>query len=36
VVAGSVGLSQAAPISLAITALLLIVALSYYQTIHGY
>ncbi|WP_423222492.1 APC family permease [Candidatus Amarolinea aalborgensis] len=36
VVAGSVGLSQAGPISLAITALLLIVALSYYQTIHGY
>ena len=36
VVAGSVGLSQAWPISLAITALLLIVALSYYQTIHGY
>ncbi|MBK6434205.1 hypothetical protein [Candidatus Amarolinea dominans] len=35
-VAGSVGLSQAWPISLAITALLLIVALSYYQTIHGY
>lgn len=36
IVAGSVGLSQAWPISLAITALLLIVALSYYQTIHGY
>lgn len=36
VVAGSIGLSQAGPISLAITALLLIVALSYYQTIHGY
>lgn len=36
VIAGSVGLSQAGPISLAITALLLIVALSYYQTIHGY
>ena len=36
VVAGSVGLGKAGPISLAITALLAIVALSYYQTIHGY
>ena len=36
VVAGSVGLGQAWPVSLAITALLAIVALSYYQTIHGY
>src|SRR5512137_2124646 len=36
VLAGSLGLSQALPISLMITALLAIVALSYYQTIHGY
>ena len=36
VVAGSMGLGLAGPISLAITALLAIVALSYYQTIHGY
>lgn len=36
VVAGSLGLAQAWPISLAITALLVVVALSYYQTIHGY
>ncbi len=36
VLAGSVGLSMAAPIGLAITGLLLIVALSYFQTIHGY
>lgn len=36
VVAGSVGLGMAGPISLAITALLAIVAVSYYQTIHGY
>ncbi|MCX6030766.1 MAG: APC family permease [Chloroflexi bacterium] len=36
VVAGSVGLGKAGPVSLAITALLAIVALSYYQTIHGY
>ena len=36
VLAGSVGLSRALPISLMITALLAIVALSYYQTIHGY
>ena len=36
VVAGSVGLALALPIGLVITALLAIVALSYYQTIHGY
>jgi amino acid transporter len=36
VLAGSAGLSVAAPIGLSITGLLLIVALSYYQTIHGY
>ena len=36
VLAGSLGLSRALPISLMITALLAIVALSYYQTIHGY
>ena len=36
VLAGSLGLSQALPISLMITALLAIVALSYYQTIYGY
>jgi hypothetical protein len=36
VVAGSAGLSLAWPIGLAITALLLIVALSYYQTIEGH
>ncbi|HSN75882.1 MAG TPA: APC family permease [Anaerolineae bacterium] len=36
VLAGSVGLAQALPISLVITALMGIVALSYYQTIHGY
>src|SRR5665811_1036478 len=36
VVAGSVGLTQALPISLMIAALLAIVALSYYQTIYGY
>ncbi len=36
VVAGAVGLSRAFPIGLAITALLVVVALSYYQTIHGY
>jgi len=36
VVAGSVGLGIAWPIGLAITGLLVIVALSYYQTIHGY
>ena len=36
VVAGSLGLSYAWPIGLGITTLLVIVALSYYQTIHGY
>ena len=36
VVAGSVGLGLAWPIGLAITGLLVIVAISYYQTIHGY
>jgi amino acid transporter len=36
VVAGSIGLAQALPISLMIAALLAIVALSYYQTIYGY
>ncbi|MFZ5916015.1 MAG: APC family permease [Chloroflexota bacterium] len=36
VVAGSVGLSQALPIGLTIVGLLTIVALSYFQTIHGY
>lgn len=36
VVAGAVGLSQSLPIALAITALLVVVALSYYQTVHGY
>ena len=36
VVAGSVGLGVAWPVSLAIIALLTVVALSYYQTIHGY
>jgi len=36
VVAGSVGLVMAWPIGLAITGVLAIVALSYYQTIHGY
>ncbi|MBN1810408.1 MAG: APC family permease, partial [Anaerolineae bacterium] len=35
-VAGSIGLSFAFPICVAITVLLVIVALSYYQTIHGY
>jgi amino acid transporter len=35
-VAGSAGLLLAWPIGLAITALLVVVALSYYQTIHGY
>jgi amino acid transporter len=35
-VAGGVGLSLALPIGLAITGLLTIVALSYFQTIHGY
>lgn len=36
VLAGSLGLAQALPISLMITVLLAIVALSYYQTIYGY
>lgn len=36
VVAGAAALSKALPIGLAITGLLVIVALSYYQTIHGY
>jgi amino acid transporter len=36
VLAGSAGLSLALPIGLAITGLLTIVALSYFQTIHGY
>ena len=36
VVAGSVGLGIAWPIGLAITGLLVIVAISYFQTIHGY
>jgi len=35
-VAGSAGLSLAWPIGIAITGLLIIVALSYYQTIYGY
>jgi len=36
VVAGTAGLSLALPIGLVITGLLIIVALSYFQTIHGY
>jgi amino acid transporter len=36
VIAGSAGLAFAWPIGLAITSLLAIVAVSYYQTIHGY
>jgi amino acid transporter len=36
IVAGSIGLSYALPIGLGITTLLVIVALSYFQTIHGY
>ncbi|MCR4407038.1 MAG: APC family permease [Anaerolineae bacterium] len=36
VVAGSAGLSMSLPIGLAITSLLVLVALSYFQTIHGY
>lgn len=36
VVAGSLGLSYAWPIGLGITSLLVIVAVSYFQTIHGY
>jgi len=35
-IAGSAGLALALPIGLAITGLLVLVALSYYQTIHGY
>jgi amino acid transporter len=35
-VAGSVGLSQSLPVALAITALLAVVGLSYFQTIHAY
>lgn len=35
-VAGSAGLSRAWPIGLAIVGLLVLVALSYFQTIHGY
>jgi amino acid transporter len=36
VVAGSAGLSLGWPIGLAITGLLILVALSYFQTVHGY
>ena len=36
VVAGSAGLSLAFPVALAIVGVLLVVALSYYQTIHAY
>ncbi len=36
IVAGSAGLSLSLPIGLAITGLLALVALSYFQTIHGY
>lgn len=36
VVAGAAGLSLAFPIGLAITGLLVLVALSYFQTVHGY
>ena len=36
VIAGSAGLAYAWPIGLTIAGLLIIVALSYYQTIHGY
>lgn len=35
-IAGNAGLSLAFPIGLAITSLLVLVALSYFQTIHGY
>jgi amino acid transporter len=35
-VAGSAGLSQSLPVALAITALLAVVGLSYFQTIHAY
>jgi len=36
IIAGSAGLSYAWPIGLAITGVLVIVAISYFQTIHGY
>jgi len=36
IIAGSAGLAFAWPIGLAIIGLLIVVALSYYQTIHGY
>jgi amino acid transporter len=36
IVAGTAGLSYAWPIGLTITGLLIIVALSYFQTVHGY
>ena len=36
IVAGSAGLSLSLPIGMVIAGLLTIVALSYYQTIHGY
>ena len=36
IVAGSMGLAYAWPIGLAITGVLVIVAISYFQTIHGY
>ncbi len=36
VIAGSAGLAIAWPVGLAIAAVLIIVAISYYQTIHGY
>jgi amino acid transporter len=36
VVAGAAGLTMAVPIALAIVAILLVVAVSYYQTIHAY
>ena len=36
VIAGSAGLSQSIPIGLAIIAILTVVALSYFQTVHGY
>ena len=36
VIAGSVGLSQSIPIGLAIIAILTVVALSYFQTVHAY
>ncbi len=36
IVAGSAGLSLSLPIGLAITGLLILIALSYFQTVHGY